>query len=152
MKKSVFLLLVFPLLLIGCKKVDNVEILGKPVTVEPTPKGNEECYSYEKDGNSISIQIETSGEDVFGAMAYSLAEKDKSAGLLKGKWKNNILLLDYTFQSEGTQSKRQVAFELKDGQLIEGFGEMNEDGTEFKDISQLKFSPTMPLSKTDCPK
>jgi hypothetical protein len=151
MKKQIILSISIALLLIGCKKGDDVVIFGKPVKVEV--KENEtksECYSYEKDGNAISVQIETSGEDVFGAMAYHLAEKDKNAGLLKGKWENNILLADYTFKSEGTQSTRQVAFELKDGQLIEGYGEMNEDGTKFKDVSQLKFTSTMPLSKTVC--
>lgn len=152
MKKSVFLLLALPLLLMGCKKGDDVQVFGKSVTVEPTAVNTGECYTYEKDGNAISLQIETAGQEVFGAMSYALAEKDKSAGLLKGKWENNILLLDYTFQSEGTQSTRQVAFELKDGQLIEGYGEMNEDGTKFKDVSQLKFTSTMPLSRTNCPK
>lgn len=152
MKKRVFLWLIIPLLIIGCKKGEDVVVFDKPVTVEPTAVGNEVCYSYDKDGNSISMQIETSGDNVFGAMAYNLSEKDKNAGLLKGKWENNILLLDYTFESEGSMSTRQVAFELKNGQLIEGYGEMIDEGTKFKDVSQLKFTSTMPLSKTDCPK
>lgn len=152
MKKQILFSVTILLLLIGCKKGDVI-VFGKSVSVE----GKEtqvvsECYSYEKEGTSISMQIETTGEDVIGAMAYSLAEKDKNAGLLKGKWEKNILVLDYTFLSEGTESTRQVAFALKDGQLIEGYGEMNEDGTAFKDISTLKFTSTMPLSKINCPK
>ncbi len=152
MKNQIILSVSILFLLIGCKKGDNVEVFGKPVTIEPAAVNNEECYSYEKDGNSISLQIATSGKEVFGAMSYALAEKDKNAGLLKGKWEGNILLLDYTFQSEGTQSTRQVAFELKDGQLIEGYGEMTDEGTKFKDATKLGFTSTMPLSKTDCPK
>ncbi len=152
MKKQILFSVTILLLLIGCKKGDFI-VFGESESV----KGKEtqvlsECYSYEKDGTSISMQIETTGDDVLGAMVYHLAEKDKNAGLLKGKWEKNILLLDYTFLSEGTESTRQVAFALKDGQLIEGYGEMNEDGTAFKDISTLKFNSTMPLSRINCPK
>lgn len=151
MKKNIFLFLIVPLLFIGCKKVDVV-VSDKPVKVETKATVVKECFSYDKDGNDISMQIETTGEEVFGALAYSLAGKDKNAGFLKGKWKKNMLLLDYTFLSEGKESTCQVAFEVRDGQLIEGYGEMNEDGTAFKDVAKLKFTSTMPLSKIDCPK
>jgi hypothetical protein len=46
--------------------------------------------------------------------------------------------------------KREVAFIIKDGKLIEGYGELNEEGTTFKDPSQLHFTSTMPLQKTNC--
>lgn len=150
MKKKIFLLLAIPLLLLGCKKKETV-VSEEPLKVEPKAVVTE-CYSYDKDGNAISMQIETTGENVSGAMTYSWAEKDKNAGLVKGKWENNKLILDYTFLSEGVQSTRQVAFELKGGQLIEGYGEMTDEGTKFKDVTQLKFTSTMPLSKVNCPK
>jgi hypothetical protein len=150
MKKNIFLLLALPLLVLGCKKNEAV-VSDEPIKVEPKVVVTE-CYSYEKDGNAISMQIETTGEDVSGTMTYSWAEKDKNAGLVKGKWENNKLFLDYNFLSEGVQSTRQLAFELKDGQLIEGYGEMTDEGTKFKDVSQLKFTSTMPLSKINCPK
>ena len=150
MKKQIILSLTFLFLSVSCKDGDFL-VFGKSVTVEPVT-ATKECYEYDQDGNDISMQIETTGKDVIGAMTYSLSEKDKNAGILKGQWKNDILLLDYTFLSEGTESTRQVAFQLKDGQLIEGYGEMNEDGTKFIDVSQIKFTSTMPLSKIDCPK
>ena len=150
MKKQIILSLSILFLSVSCKDGDFL-VLGKSVTVEPVT-ATKECYEYDQDGNDISMQIETTGKDVIGAMTYSLSEKDKNAGILKGQWKNDILLLDYTFLSEGTESTRQVAFQLKDGQLIEGYGEMTEDGTKFKEVSQLKFTSTMPLSKTNCPK
>ncbi|MFN3754103.1 hypothetical protein [Flavobacterium sp.] len=146
MKKQMLFSISMLFLLTGCKKGDFI-VFG-----EPNATVLKECYEYDKDGNSISMQIETTGKDVFGAMTYKLSEKDKNAGFIKGKWENNILLLDYTFLSEGTESTRQVAFQRKDNQLIEGYGEMTEDGTKFKEVSQLKFTSTMPLSKIDCPK
>jgi hypothetical protein len=151
MKKSLFLFLTLPLLLISCKKAEVVVTEERPEIVEPKTVSVKECYSYEKDGTSISLQIETSGSDVSGKLDYAVAEKDKNTGMAKGKWENNILLLDYTFQSEGTESTRQIAFELKDGKLVEGYGEMTDEGTKFKDPSKLEFTSTMPLSKTNCP-
>lgn len=151
MKKQIILSASIIFLLIGCKKGDTV-VPGEPVKVEPKETAIKECYSYEKDGTLITLKIETIGEKVMGAMVYSLAEKDKNAGILEGTLKDNILIANYTFESEGTTSTRQVAFKRENDQLIEGYGEMTHEGTVFKDISQIKFSSTMPLSKTDCTK
>lgn len=52
--------------------------------------------------------------------------------------------------SEGTESKREVAFRVKDNQLIEGYGPMNENGDAFTDKSSIAYSANMPLKKTDC--
>lgn len=146
MKKQILFSVSIILLLAGCKKAEPIAP-GEPVKTET----QKECYSYEKDGTLISLQMEVTGESVMGAMVYALAEKDKNAGLLGGTLKDSILIADYTFESEGTTSVRQVAFKLENGQLLEGYGDMNEDGTKFKDISKLKFDSKMPLSKRDCP-
>ena len=61
-----------------------------------------------------------------------------------------MLLADYTFQSEGKESVRQVAFKIQDGKLLEGYGELNADGTKFKDTSKLTFNPSMPLTILSC--
>ncbi|KKN46648.1 hypothetical protein LCGC14_0671010 [marine sediment metagenome] len=83
-------------------------------------------------------------------LTYALAEKDKNTGTYKGEFNDGKLIGTYTFQSEGVESKRQVAFMLSDDQLIEGYGELNEDGSLFKDVNTVNYSSTMPLSKTDC--
>lgn len=41
-------------------------------------------------------------------------------------------------------------FLVKDNQLIEGYGDLNEDGTKFKDVNSIKDTSTMPLTKVDC--
>lgn len=151
MKSKILFTIAFVTLFISCKKEAPEVTTPVTETVKPEePKTT--CYSFEENGSSVSLQMETTGKDVAGTMVYALAEKDKNTGTFKGTINNDILIADYTFQSEGVESTRQIAFELKDGQLIEGYGEMNEDGTKFKDVAQIKFDSTMPLSKVECPK
>jgi hypothetical protein len=153
MKKSIFLCLVLPLLFIGCKKEETPQ----PETTVPTkaavPKIVEkECYVFEADDSTIEIQLEQNDSVTTGTLRYNLAEKDSNTGTFKGEIKNNILLAEYTFQSEGTQSTRQVAFQFRDNKWYEGYGEMTDEGTKFKDASKLDFTSSMPLSKINCPK
>jgi hypothetical protein len=151
MKSQIVLALACFALLTGCKKetpAPTVPIAQE--TLPPTPKV--ECYSYNENGSEISIEMHYGKDGIDGNLYYGLKEKDRNQGIFNGRIENNILIADYKFQSEGTESTRQVAFQLKDGKLIEGYGEMNEDGTRFKDVSKLSFTSTMPLTKTDCPK
>ncbi len=43
-----------------------------------------------------------------------------------------------------------MAFWVKDNQLIEGYGDLNEDGTKFTDVNTIKYTSTMPLTKVEC--
>jgi len=81
---------------------------------------------------------------------YALAEKDSNKGTITGQVINNILIAEYTFYSEGMKSVRQVAFQIVSDKLVEGYGEMTEDGTHFKNASQLSFDSKMPLDKVAC--
>lgn len=152
MKKLILLSIVFTILLTGCKKEAPKTKTPSTEIAKPLEQPTTACYSFEEKGSSVSLQMEITGKDVTGTMVYALAEKDKNTGTFKGTLNNDILIADYTFQSEGVESTRQVAFEVRGDKLIEGYGEMNEDGTSFKDVNQLKFNATMPLSKMDCPK
>ena len=62
------------------------------------------------------------------------------------------LIGTYTFDSEGKSSSREVAYELKDNQLIEGYGDLDDSGTKFKDVNTIKYTSTTPLLKVDCAK
>lgn len=150
MKKLILFSFAFATLLTGCKK-ETPETTAPVIEAAKPEEPKTTCYSFEANNNSVSLQMETIGNEVSGSMVYSLAEKDKNTGTFKGTINNNIIIADYIFQSEGVESTRQIAFEIKGDQLIEGYGDMNEDGTKFKDASQLKFNSTMPLSKVDCP-
>ncbi len=157
MKNSLILVLSV-IVLFSCK---NKEAEADRSTVESTMEESTlvsatlgtDCYVYEGNGSKISLQVTSIDDEVSGKLTYSLLEKDTNTGTFTGTFENNILLADYTFLSEGIESTREVAFLLKDGQLIEGYGEIEVDGATatFKDEDDLNFSSTMPLSKTECP-
>ena len=104
-------------------------------------------YSYQGNRSSIIFEITETEDQVFGKLIYSIAEKDKNSGMFSGQLIGNKIIGDYVFQSEGKESTRQVAFALKDKQLIEGYGLMNERGDAFMDTSKIDYSSNMPLSK-----
>ncbi|WP_051947189.1 hypothetical protein [Muricauda sp. MAR_2010_75] len=108
------------------------------------------CYMYEGNGNKISLELTDISNTVHGNLDYALKEKDASTGTFAGTLHDSMLIGSYTFASEGMESTREVAFLVKDDQLIEGYGELDETGTAFKDKSALSFSSSMPLRKTDC--
>lgn len=155
MKKLVFTCFALSVM-IGCKtkekqEENNVQTDSRIEAVEEkTPSVELGCYIYDANGNLIILEITDINDSVLGNLSYALKEKDANTGTFAGILKDSVLLGSYTFISEGTESTREVAFLVKGNQLIEGFGELDETGTAFKDKSTLSFSSSMPLSKTDC--
>jgi hypothetical protein len=149
MKKAMFLLGLM-IALFACKKVDSLPQPTSTPTTSETTTPQKECYAYNGNGSNIQLQIVQNGNQVAGTLMYALAEKDHNAGTIKGKLENNILLADYTFRSEGIESTRQVIFQFKNKQFVEGYGEMTADGTHFKDPTKVTFTSTMTLSQVDC--
>ncbi len=148
MKKSI--LAIIPLLLILSCNPKNKEQTTDTVplnTVEATDSvsGN---YSYQNK-DTVRLQISVSGEQAEGNLLISYFEKDRSQGSFSGKIENNILIADYTFQSEGVESVQQIAIKFEDGKAFLGYGEIEEDGNyvKFKDVSTLEFDMDFPLSK-----
>lgn len=155
MKK--FTILFFTALtMLNCKKKEEKtedstpkEVVSKEKTASTLDIG---CYIFNDDKNKITFEITENGSEIKGNLTYSFAEKDKNSGSFSGKLNNAILIGKYTFQSEGTESVREVAFKLDGDKLIEGYGDLNKDGTALKDATHLDFSSKMPLTKTDCNK
>jgi hypothetical protein len=157
MKKIIILSLLF-LTLTNCKKKETEEVIDattETITaneIRDTP--TTECYVYDADGSKIQLEMTNVDNEVSGILIYELKEKDSNKGTIKGTMNGDTLIANYTFQSEGTESTRQVAFLMKDNQLIEGYGEIVTEGNsiKFKDASTLDYSSNMPLSKVDCQK
>lgn len=155
MKK--FTILFFTALtMLNCKnkeeKKENIntqEVLSEEKTTVSLDLG---CYIFNDGKNDVSFEITENGSEIKGNLTYSFAEKDKNSGSFTGKLNNGILLGKYTFQSEGKESVREVAFKVDGDKLIEGYGDLNEDGTAFKDAANLNFTSKMPLTKADCAK
>ena len=154
-----FIIIVFILLIgiVSCKeaskkvkKTDNEETT---TLKKEKPKGLQKgCYVYNTNRSTISLQVTKLEDSVSGILLYALAEKDKNTGRFTGTLNNNILLANYTFESEGKKSMRQIAFKVKNDTLIEGYGETTIQGNTrvFEDTSALEFTSSFPLVKRDC--
>jgi hypothetical protein len=110
------------------------------------------CYVSFKNRDSTYLHLNKKGEHVTGTLNVSLYEKDKNSGVVAGLVKGDTLVLYYTFQSEGMQSVRQIAYLQKDGKLIEGFADVQEQNgrTSFKSLEDLKFDGSVVLEQSDC--
>lgn len=151
MKKQILLLFV-ALIMLSCKdkQINSSVSNAEEVEQEIIPTVDLGCYVFNDGKNIVTLEILKNEKDVEGNLSYTLAEKDKNTGIFKGQLKGNILIGTYTFKSEGSKSSREVAFKVSSDTLIEGYGDLNEDGTAFRDITTLKFSSNVPLGKTNC--
>lgn len=153
MKKLIVLSFVL-LTMLNCKnkeqKTENSNAIPQEVAEEtPTPL-DLGCYIFDDGKNNVSLEITENSKEIRGSLTYALLEKDKNSGNFTGKLKDGILIANYTFQSEGAESIRQVAFKVDGDKLIEGYGELNNDGSTFKDKKNINFTSKMPLTKADC--
>ncbi|WP_111307426.1 hypothetical protein [Confluentibacter sediminis] len=150
MKKLIILCLITSVF-ISCKNKSETDNTRETVdTNVPSPFLEVGCYAYKGHNNSIELKITEMNDMVAGYLNYHLAEKDANTGTFRGIVDDDVLLAEYTFQSEGTTSKREVIFKVINDELIEGYGEMDAEGTHFRNTDHVSFSSTMPLTKTDC--
>lgn len=150
MKSRILFSIAFACVLIGCKKETPAPVPATKEIIPALGKTSSACYEVNKSGNIISLRINYNDDKVDGTLSYALQEKDKNTGTFEGQIKDSIIIADYTFQSEGVKSVRQIAFKLKGNQAIEGYGDMNDEGTRFKDIAKLNFDGKMPMDKVSC--
>lgn len=154
--KNLFLTAFVAIAIVGCKeKKEETRMANESEVQIPEDKSGileKGCYTYNAHGNTVNFEITDIGDSILGNLSYAYSGKDRNTGTFKGHLNNDKLIGDYTFRSEGVESSRQVAFMVKDNQLIEGYGELNGEGTAFKDSNTLTYSSTMPLTKTDCDK
>lgn len=153
-KSVAFLMLL--LISTGCKNKSETNPSVEPATILENNATDSilevGCYSFQGNNSSITFEITNMDYSIKGNLDYHLAEKDANRGTFEGFLIDDVILGDYIFQSEGVTSKREVIFKIVNGQLIEGFGPMDEEGVCFLNTDHVTYTPTMPLSKTKCPK
>lgn len=139
------------LTLICCKKQETISIpdVQKKIT---TGISKNECYSGILKNDTISMNLTFKDSIVEGKLSYHFFEKDKNDGTLSGRMKGDTLLAAYTFQSEGKESIREVAFLKKGNTFTEGYTDVEEKENiiVFKDKSKLDFNSKTILTQTDC--
>lgn len=110
------------------------------------------CYTYTTDSDSIMLRLTRTGNAVEGELTYILYEKDINRGIISGVMDGDTLFADYTFKSEGTTSVREVAFVKRGDELVEAFGEVEEQNGKFvfSDPSMLSLNESVVLRASEC--
>jgi hypothetical protein len=123
-------------------------------TQEPTAPTGPQCFAHTSATDTVRLTLQTIQPTVTGQLAYRYFEKDRNTGTISGTMHGDTLLADYTFQSEGTTSVRQVAFLRRDIGFIEGFGPVAErqGKTVFTQPRTLTFDAKYTLLPVACPK
>ena len=136
----------------GTAKKTHAKIDSTIVTNAKAITDSTQCYQYIKNRDTATLTLKTIDNKLTGTLGYNLYEKDKNAGTIAGVVKGDTIIANYTFQSEGKTSIREVAFLKKGDQLAEGFGDVQEvkGETKFKDLSKLNFDGLMTFGKIDC--
>lgn len=146
--------------LISCKdtekesvgKINNISyIKEQPIT----PESLSGCYQSTIKKDTAFLRLTFTNDSLFtGQLMYNHFEKDKNTGTLKGIWRDSILLADYSFNSEGVTSTREVIFKIKDHYLVEAYGEMKQikNKSVFNDPGNLFYNIEHPFYEIECEK
>lgn len=118
----------------------------------PAPVSSSSCYAYIKDKDTINLKLHINGQEVTGDLAYNLFEKDKNKGTFSGELKGDTVIAEYTFDSEGMRSTRELVLLKKGDQYYEGFGDVvdKKGKITFKNRAALKFDGSIVYSPISC--
>jgi hypothetical protein len=154
LKKYSFAIVSFIALFTACQSNTADDQANDSTTTDTTiVAGTQQyCYNYIKDRDTAKMTLMSSGPITTGELSYNLFEKDKNKGIFEGELHGDTLIAEYTFNAEGKESVRQVAFLKKGDQLVEGFGDVEEKNGKmmFKNTASLKFGGGLVFMKVDC--
>jgi len=138
-------------ILCACNYTDKKTSTDTPARNAAKNKLDKSCYAYQEGRDTVYMQLDTDGKNAKGELSYSLFEKDSNKGTFNGEFIGDTLIADYSFESEGTRSIRQVAFLREGERLVEGYGESIEQNGRmvFKNLQDLRFGSLM-LTKVEC--
>jgi len=145
-------IIIFLGLLISCnseKEDTEKQALHQSDAKMPSPIN---CYRYANEADTITLKVIHIGKSITGTLVYNLKEKDNNKGTIQGVMRDNVLVADYTFMSEGIQSTRQVAFKLEGNTFIEGYGDSfnQNEKIKFKNLDSITFSSSIKLGEIAC--
>ncbi len=151
MKKILSLFAFGSFIIFSCNNQETDKAATKEETQPPRTESDLTCYS-KQDRDTIVLSYRSIADSVTGSLQYHIAEKDKNTGTFYGRFNGDTLFAEYVFQSEGMDSRRQLAFLKKDNSLLQGFGPVSEQGNRqfFTDKSKIRFDTGIELKKSAC--
>lgn len=108
------------------------------------------CFAEATGKDTVFVMLDDNLGTVTGKMYYKNYQKDSSTGTLAGSVSGDTIKAEYTFDSEGVTSTREIWFLKKDGKLYEGAGEMDETGEKYKSTQAVKFEGGRALHAAEC--
>ena len=128
---------------------DSISVAETAAPVESSTLQN--CYIQVTGKDSVFISLDDNLGTITGKMRYKNFEKDNSTGDIMGTKSGDTLKLNYTFQSEGSTSDREIYFLKKGDQLLEGIGEHSTEGSKeiYSNYAKIKFEQGN-FKQTDC--
>ncbi|MFD1875367.1 hypothetical protein [Hymenobacter bucti] len=141
------------LLLAACRE-QTAPTTTAPAAPQAAAPAGPQCYAYTSARDTVRLTLATTQPTVTGQLSYRYFEKDRNEGTIRGAMHGDTLRAEYTFQSEGVASVREVAFLRRGTGFVEGYGDVAEraGAMVFKQPGALKFTSTQPLSPVTCPK
>ncbi|MEO6071029.1 MAG: hypothetical protein ABIN57_06890 [Chitinophagaceae bacterium] len=130
---------------IHANATDTIVTSAKPMAISG-------CYEMVFKKDSAEMNLILKDTVVTGTLHYNFYQKDENKGTIKGVLRNNMIYADYTFQSEGMTSVREVIFKIEDGDLVQAFGDIEEKNGKlyYTNKDQLQFQTANPFIKKDC--
>ena len=123
------------------------------ITVASTPIVLTGCYQMTLKRDSAILDLNIKDTTVSGRLDYIFFEKDQNKGTINGVLRNDVIHADYTFESEGKTSVREVIFKISGDTLIPAYGELmqRDDKIIFANKDALQFNDLHPFIKVACP-
>jgi len=98
----------------------------------PSTSKLQSCYhATVGDSNSLLQIKDSSADQLTGELIFQNYEKDSSYGVFTGKFAADQLTIDFTFQSEGIESKRQIV-------LTKSADQLSGEGYTYKPVDDCK--------------
>ena len=110
-----------------------------PETLETTDSNLETCYLSVVGKDSALISVNDNLGTITGKLQYKNFEKDSNFGEIIGSSNEDTLKVNYTFESEGKTSTREIWFLQKNGALLEGYGAYDASGQTYADTKKITF-------------
>jgi hypothetical protein len=141
------------LLLAACREQAPQTAEAPATTAAATPT-EPQCYAYTSGKDTVRLTLAATQPTVTGQLSYRYFEKDHNEGTIRGAMHGDTLRAEYTFQSEGVASVREVAFLRRGTGFVEGYGDVVERGGAmvFKQTNALRFTSANTLAPVPCPK
>ena len=111
------------------------------------------CYQMTLKKDSAILDLNIQDTTVSGKLNYIFFEKDQNRGTINGVLRNDVIYADYTFESEGKTSVREVIFKISGDTLIPAYGELTlrDNKIIFANKQDLQFNDLHPFIKVACP-